>query len=433
MATVVRMPSVMAGATEAALQSWLIGVGDTVTEGQAIAEIETDKAVFEHEAEAAGTVAQLLVEPGVAVAVGAPIAVLADAGEKAEDAVTAAGLGAPAAAAAAPDAAAPDAAVPDAAVPDAAVPEAAAPEAAAPEAAAPEAAAPVAKPAGGRLFASPLVRRLAQERGLDLTTIRGTGPNGRIVRRDLDGLQAPPPPVLEARPATASAERPEPERVPLTRMRAAIARRLTESKATVPHFYVSGDCRMERLLALRSEINEVSPGRISVNDLIVKAVALALRDVPAANVTWGGESILRHRTVDVAVAVAVDDGLLTPVVQDADRLGIVALSEAIADLAERARSGRLRQQELEGGSFSVSNLGMYGVGAFSAILNPPQAGVLAVAAAKERPVVEDGALAVGTVMSVTLSADHRVIDGAVAAEWMAAFVRRIESPLSLLV
>jgi pyruvate dehydrogenase E2 component (dihydrolipoamide acetyltransferase) len=216
-------------------------------------------------------------------------------------------------------------------------------------------------------------------------------------------------------------------------MRRAIARRLTDSKSTVPHFYVSGDCRMERLLALRSEINEISPRRISVNDLVVKAVALALRDVPAANATWSGDSILRHRTVDVAVAVAVDDGLLTPVVQDADRLGVVALSEVIADLAERARSGRLRQQELEGGSFSVSNLGMYGVGAFSAILNPPQAGILAVAAAKQRPVVEDGALAVGTVMSVTLSADHRVIDGAVAAEWMAAFVRRIESPLSLLV
>jgi pyruvate dehydrogenase E2 component (dihydrolipoamide acetyltransferase) len=408
------MPSVMAGATEAALQSWLVGVGDTVAEGQAIAEIETEKAVFEHEAEAAGTVAQLLVEPGVAVAVGAPIAVLADAGEKAEDAVAAAGLAAPV-------------------VAEAAESVAAEPVAAESVAAEPVAAEPVAKPEGGRLFASPLVRRLAKERGLDLATIRGSGPSGRIVRRDLDGLQASPPPVPEAGPATASAGRPEPERVPLTRMRAAIARRLAESKATVPHFYVSGDCRMERLLALRSEINEISPRRISVNDLVVKAVALALRDVPAANATWSGDSILRHRTVDVAVAVAVDDGLLTPVVQDADRLGVVALSEVIADLAERARSGRLRQQELEGGSFSVSNLGMYGVGAFSAILNPPQAGILAVAAAKQRPVVEDGALAVGTVMSVTLSADHRVIDGAVAAEWMAAFVRRIESPLSLLV
>lgn len=426
MATVVRMPSVMAGATEAALQSWLVGVGDSVAEGQAIAEIETEKAVFEHESETAGTVAQLLVEPGVPVAVGAPIAVLADAGEKPEDAVAAAGLGAtePAASTAA-----------EAEEPGAAEePVATAPPAGdvAPAAAA-EAAAPVAKPEGRRLFASPLVRRLAAERGIDLATISGTGPGGRIVRRDLDVVPAAPAPAPEPPVSAATSGRPQPERIAPTRMRQAIARRLTESKSTVPHFYVSADCRMERLLALRREINEVAGRRVSVNDLVVKAVALALRDVPAANVTWDGDTILRHRTVDVAVAVAVEDGLLTPVVQDADSLGIVALSATVADLAERARTGRLRQQELEGGAFSVSNLGMYGVGAFSAILNPPQSGILAVAAAKEQPVVEDGALAVGTVMAVTLSADHRVIDGAVAAEWLAAFVRRIENPMSLLV
>lgn len=426
MATVVRMPSVMAGATEAALQSWLVGVGDSVAEGQAIAEIETEKAVFEHESETAGTVAQLLVEPGVPVAVGAPIAVLADAGEKPEDAVAAAGLGVtePAASTAA-----------EAEEPGAAEePVATAPPAGdvAPAAAA-EAAAPVAKPEGRRLFASPLVRRLAAERGIDLATISGTGPGGRIVRRDLDVVPAAPAPAPEPPVSAATSGRPQPERIAPTRMRQAIARRLTESKSTVPHFYVSADCRMERLLALRREINEVAGRRVSVNDLVVKAVALALRDVPAANVTWDGDTILRHRTVDVAVAVAVEDGLLTPVVQDADSLGIVALSATVADLAERARTGRLRQQELEGGAFSVSNLGMYGVGAFSAILNPPQSGILAVAAAKEQPVVEDGALAVGTVMAVTLSADHRVIDGAVAAEWLAAFVRRIENPMSLLV
>ena len=407
MASVVRMPSVMAGAAEAALQTWLVAEGDAVAEGQAIAEIETEKAVFEHEAEAAGTVARLLVEPGVSVAVGAPIAVLATAGETAEAAVAAAGL---------------DADVePAEASPD--VPA----ERGATSSGTGRASAQ--KPAGARLFASPLVRRLAKERGLDLTTIRGSGPGGRIVRRDLEGLPATPPPT----PQTPPDGRPEPERIALTGMRSAIARRLAESKSTVPHFYVEGECRMERLLALRDEINEVAPRRVSVNDLVVKAVALALREVPAANATWGGDSILRHRTVDVAVAVAVDDGLLTPVVRDVDGLGVVALSEAIADLAERARAGRLRQQELEGGAFSVSNLGMYGVGAFSAILNPPQSGILAVGAAKQRPVVEDGALAVGTVMKVTLSADHRVVDGAVAGEWMAAFVRRIESPLSLLV
>src|SRR5690606_33591959 len=332
MATVVRMPSVMAGATEAALQSWLVGVGDSVAEGQAIAEIETEKAVFEHESETAGTVAQLLVEPGVPVAVGAPIAVLADAGEKPEDAVAAVGLGAtePAASTAA-----------EAQEPGAAEePVATAPPAGdvAPAAAA-EAAAPVAKPEGRRLFASPLVRRLAAERGIDLATISGTGPGGRIVRRDLDVVPAAPAPAPapEAPVSAAPSGRPQPERIAPTRMRQAIARRLTESKSTVPHFYVSAACRRERLLAVRREINEVAGGRVSVNDLVVKAVALALRDVPAANVTWDGDTILRHRTVDVAVAVAVEDGLLTPVVQDADSLGIVALSATVADLAERAR------------------------------------------------------------------------------------------------
>ena len=432
MATVVRMPSVMAGAAEAVLQTWLVAEGDAVAEGQAIAEIETEKAVFEHEAEAAGTVARLLVEPGVSVAVGAPIAVLAGPEETAEDAVTAAGIDAEAEPAEPPVQASTER---PAEAPAERPAEAPAEPPAEGDVASPHrsASAPPPKPAGGRLFASPLVRRLANERGLDLTAIRGSGPGGRIVRRDLDGLT--PPPVPEARPDAAAGDRPEPEpeRIALTGMRSAIARRLSESKSTVPHFYVEAECRMERLLALREEINEVAPRRVSVNDLIVKAVALALRDVPAANATWGGDSILRHRTVDIAVAVAVDDGLLTPVVRDADRLGVVALSETIADLAERARAGRLRQQELEGGAFSVSNLGMFGVGAFSAILNPPQSGILAVGAAKQRPVVEDGALAVGTVMTVTLSADHRVVDGAVAGEWIAAFVRRIESPLSLLV
>ncbi len=215
-------------------------------------------------------------------------------------------------------------------------------------------------------------------------------------------------------------------------MRRAIARRLTESKTTVPHFYVIAHCRVDRLLQVRREVNEVAAHKVSINDFVLKAVAGALTEVPAANAIWGGDHIMRFGTVDVAVAVAVEGGLLTPVLRDVDSLTLLEISASVADLAERARSGRLQQHELEGGSFSVSNLGMYGVDEFSAILNPPQSGILAVAAAKQRPVVEDGVLTVGTVMTVTLSADHRVVDGAVAAEWMAAFVRRIENPVSAL-
>jgi pyruvate dehydrogenase E2 component (dihydrolipoamide acetyltransferase) len=216
-------------------------------------------------------------------------------------------------------------------------------------------------------------------------------------------------------------------------MRRAIARRLTESKSTVPHFYVTADCRVDRLLALRTEINAASPRKISVNDFVVKAVAGALVDVPAANAIWTDDATRRFKRVDLSVAVSTDGGLLTPVLRGVDGLTLTAISEQIADLAERARSGRLKQQELEGGSFAVSNLGMFGVDEFAAILNPPQSGILAVGATKQRAVVEDGRLVVGTVMTVTLSADHRVVDGAVAAEWMAAFVRRIENPLAILI
>jgi pyruvate dehydrogenase E2 component (dihydrolipoamide acetyltransferase) len=216
-------------------------------------------------------------------------------------------------------------------------------------------------------------------------------------------------------------------------MRRAIARRLTESKTTVPHFYVTAHVRVDRLLALRREINESAPRKVSVNDLVLKAVAGALVAVPAANAIWNGDSIRRFTGVDIAVAVAIDGGLVTPVVRGVDGLALTRLSAVVADLAERARAGRLQQQELEGGSFAVSNLGMYGVDEFSAILNPPQSGILAVSAAKPRPVVdEDGGLAVATVMTVTLSADHRVVDGAVAAEWMAALVRLLEHPLAML-
>jgi pyruvate dehydrogenase E2 component (dihydrolipoamide acetyltransferase) len=410
MASIVRMPAALAGVTEAAIQTWIAKPGQQLAVGDLLAEIETEKAVVEYAAEVAGTVGRLLVDEGDSIEVGAPIAVILAAGEG-EDAIG------PALAAAGADA-----------------PERFAPakpaEPAAPEPAAPVSAAPAST---ARLVASPIVRRLARERGIDLAALTGTGPGGRIVRRDLDDT-----PIAASTETTAPSSLPNPTTgavgtpEKLTGMRKAIARRLTESKTTVPHFYVTAHCRVDRLLALRTQVNEAAPRKVSVNDFVLKAVAGALVDVPAANAVWGGDHILRFTGVDIAVAVAVEGGLLTPVLRDVDRLSLLDVSARVAELAERARAGRLQQHELEGGSFSVSNLGMYGVDEFSAILNPPQSGILAVAAAKQQPVVDDGVLGVGTVMTVTLSADHRVIDGAVAAEWMAAFRRRIETPVSAL-
>jgi len=295
--------------------------------------------------------------------------------------------------------------------------------------------------AGRRLFATPLVRKLAQQRGIRLESVRGTGPGGRIVRRDLDRL---PEPAAVADPA--AAPRPGPDTppapqgpgshytdIPLTGMRRAIARRLTQSATTVPQFYVTADCRVDRLIELRRSVNETADRKVSLNDFVLKAVACALVEVPEANAIWNGDSIRRFDGVDIAVAVAVDGGLLTPVLRAVGTTALSALSAQVADVAERARDGRIQQHELEGGSFSVSNLGMYGVTEFSAILNPPQAGILAVGAATLRPAVVDGELATATVMTVKLSADHRVIDGATAAQWMSAFVRRIENPLTILI
>ncbi len=464
MAIVVRMPEIATGAAEAAIQSWLVEVGNPVRAGQALVEIETEKAVVDYEAERSGVLAGILLAAGEAAAVGVPIAVLAEEGESVDVALAA--VGGSSATDAVPaddqseetDAAAAAPRVP--AVPARGADEviAAAPEEAAsapsapatpPTAPAPHAA-PVAAPAGEeqRLFASPLVRRLAGERGIDLRDVPGSGPRGRIVRRDLDAYvlpaaagvdeAAPSASVPVAAPAGNPAESADPagaayEDVPHTGMRRAIARRLTESKATVPHFYLQADCRVDELLALRARINDGRSSRISVNDLVVKAVAGALRDVPEANAIWTDDATRRFTSADIAVAVSVPGGLSTPVVRGADRLSVSELAATVRDLAERARAGTLKQREIEGGSFSVSNLGMYGTTAFSAIINPPHAGILAVGAATKRPVVDDdGELAVATVMSVTLSADHRVLDGELAARWLAAFVARIENPLQIL-
>lgn len=454
MATVVRMPSVLANVTEGAIQSWLAAEGQTVAVGDPLAEIETEKAVVEYAAEVEGTVGRLLAEPGDNLAVGTPIAVILAAGEGDDQvgpALAAAGVtvGDDAGAAPVPPAAAPEP-VAESAPPASDSVAAAAPSAAPASSTSSPGPQVAGAPAGtsGRRFASPIVRRLARERGVDLGSVHGTGPEGRITRRDLDAAPAGAAPDGAAPRTASTGSSPSEEATGaaaapggaaftderLTGMRRAIARRLTESKTTVPHFYVTARLRVDRLLALRAEINESAPRRISVNDLVLKAVATALVEVPAANAIWNGDSIRRFTGVDVAVAVAVEGGLLTPVVRGVDAMPLGRLSATVAELAERARAGRLQQHELEGGSFSVSNLGMYGVDEFSAILNPPQSGILAVSAAKKQPVVgDDGGLAVATVMTVTLSADHRVVDGAVAAEWMAAFTRLIERPLGLLV
>jgi pyruvate dehydrogenase E2 component (dihydrolipoamide acetyltransferase) len=451
MATVVRMPQLAAGGEEAAIQAWLVQVGDSVSIGQAIVEIETEKAVVEYEAEAEGTLAGLLVAAGDAASVGSPIAVLAGPGESTDDALREAG----ASASAADDSVRAPAPSPGSPPPSAAVTPPPTPEPAAPTEssedglpAAPrpvvETPSPLAQSAPApdrRLFASPLVRRLAAERGIDLAAIAGSGPQGRIVRRDLDAWTRPHPPIAPGdaasvpSPATVStAADAAYVDVPHTGMRRAIARRLTESTSTVPDFQLVAHCRVDELLALRARINEQGDYKVSVNDLVVKAVARAMQDVPDANAVWTDDATRRFTGVDIAIAVSVPAGLVTPVVRGADRLSLTELTTTIRDLAERARDGRLKQHELEGGSFSVSNLGMYGTEAFSAIINPPHAGILAVGAATKRPVVDDdGALAVATVMTVTLSADHRVLDGALAAQWLAAFVRRIENPLSILI
>lgn len=404
MATVMRMPEVMANATEAVIQTWLVSVGQEIAVGDPIAEIETDKAVVEYAAEVEGILARVIAEAGTTIAVGAPIAVVAAPGENVDDID-----------------------------PDTRDPESGAPVI---EKIVGDATAVPVVANGHRIFATPLVRKIASERGIDLSTVTGSGPGGRIVRRDLDRLsdvQAETTTPPDADTADSAPQGTGFVDVPLTGMRKAIARRLTESKTSVPHFYVTADCRVDALFALRSSVNEAGSTKVSVNDFVLKAVAGALKEVPEANAVWNGDSLRQFETVDIAVAVAIDAGLLTPVVRGVDKLPISAVAAAVADLAARARAGKIMQRELEGGSFSVSNLGMYGVTEFSAILNPPHSGILAVGGAVQKPVVIDGELAVGTVMTVTLSADHRVIDGAVAARWMTAFVRRIENPLTSLI
>lgn len=471
MAVLIRMPEISAGTESAAIAGWMVSVGDVLSPGDALADIETDKATIEYAIEEGGTVAGFLAEIGDNVAVGTPIAVLASDGESAEDALAAAGgevaADTQAAAAAAPDAAPAMAegsedsgksgaaqAAPAAAAAPAAPAKSCATGAScqavqsAESTAGAEAPAPAEPGDHIRRFASPIARRIARERGLDIAQIAGTGPGGRIVRRDVESAEATASAPVEqpaapqaapaAQPAKAAApapaEREGVTRIPHTGMRRAIARRLTESKTTVPHYYLKADCRVDALLDLRKQVNAANPDtKISVNDFIMKAVAGALVEVPEANAIWTDDATERFDSVDIAVAVSVDEGLLTPVVRGVEKLSVGALSATIRELAGRAREGKLRQHELEGGSFSVSNLGMYGVEEFAAIINPPHSGILAIGTASPRPVVTETGIESATVVTVTLSADHRVMDGALAATWLAAFKKRIENPLQLLV
>jgi pyruvate dehydrogenase E2 component (dihydrolipoamide acetyltransferase) len=308
----------------------------------------------------------------------------------------------------------------------------------------------------GRILASPLARRMAQQAGLDLAAITGSGPQGRVVKADIEaalsadrGVPAITRPVVQPQPAPLAAPAAAPalskERVlalagnppyterPLTAMRRVIARRLTESKQTVPHFYLTVDCEIDELLKFRAELNGKSDAyRISVNDFVIRAAALALRQVPAANASWSDEAILLWDTVDIAVAVALEDGLITPIVKSADRKGLATIANETKDLAARARAGKLKLEEFQGGTFSISNLGMFGVRDFAAVINPPHGGILAVGAGEQRPIVKNGALAIATVMSCTLSCDHRAVDGAVGAQFLAAFKKLVEDPLTML-
>ena len=441
MATLIRMPEVAAGATEIVLSKWNVAVGASVKVGDILAEMETEKAVVDYAADSEGTVYKILVADGASVEVGSPILILLGAGEDGSAGDALLGGSAPAAPAV-----------------QAPVVEAAAPvvAAAAPVAPAAPVAAPVASPVvapvvapvtsqaaanNSRQFVSPIVRKIARERGVELAQVAGTGPQGRVVRRDLESFLASGAAATPTASASfsASSELAKQEysssyvTVPHTGMRRAIARRLTESKSTVPHFYVTADCKVDALLELRKSINESSPVKISVNDIVVKAVASALMDVPESNVVWNPEAMHKYESADIAVAVTTDGGLLTPVIRGVEKRSLSNLSMEIAELAGRARAGKLRQEELEGGSFAVSNLGMFGTKEFTAILNPPQSGILAVGAASPRTIVEDGQIVIANIMTVTLSADHRAVDGALAAQWLSAFVKRIENPLSMLV
>ena len=402
------MPAVAPSMTEGNIVRWAKKEGDAVKPGEVLFELETDKAVVEVEAHHSGVLGKILVPEGTnGVKVDTPVALIAVNGEDPRSLAAGTRPAVPPAPAAAP-AAAPVAAPLDAAV--------------------------TATTSGGRVFASPLARRIAKEMNLELARIRGSGPNGRVLKADVEaaaraGIAAAPAaaPAVPAAPAAAY------EDIPHSNTRRVIAQRLSEAKRSVPHFYLTIDCEVDALLSARRQANEFIAGvKLSVNDFVIKAVAMALRKVPAANAAWTDTAIRRFRDVDISVAVATPKGLVTPVVHGADQKSVGRISAEMKEMSARAQEGRLRPDEYQGGGFSISNLGMYGIREFSAIINPPQACILAVGAAEQRAVVRAGALAVATMMTCTLSVDHRAVDGALGAEFLAAFKKLIESPIALL-
>jgi pyruvate dehydrogenase E2 component (dihydrolipoamide acetyltransferase) len=425
MATNILMPALSPTMTEGTLSRWLKKEGENVRAGDLIAEIETDKATMEVEAVDEGVLGKILVQDGTeGVKVNEPIAILVDQGEAVPS-------GPPAAKPAAKPAAAPP------------KQEAKRPEVPKP-ASAPQPTTGNGQDEGGeRIFVSPLARRMATQAGIDLTELKGSGPNGRIVKADIEAAlqKGAPTPQPAATPAAARPATPvtAPHRlVPHSSIRKVIARRLTEAKSSIPHFYVSMDVEIDALIGLMNDLNAKSPKDgpsaylITINDLVIKAAAATLRRVPTVNAGWTDDAMVLFDDVDISVAVAIPDGLITPIVRRADQKGLSTISREMKDLAGRARAGKLKPEEFQGGGFSISNMGMFGVTEFAAIINPPQAAILAVAAGQKRPVVKHDSLAVATVMTCTLSVDHRVVDGALGAQWLRAFKQIVEDPLSLL-
>lgn len=436
MARLLRMPEVAANATEAILQDWTVEESTPFSARDSIATVETEKALVDIEADADGMVLKRLVPPGSAVDVGAPIAVLGDPDEQVGDLealLTELGVGSA-------DVAGPVAETAARVDPEGGTRNTSA--RALPEPAPAEQVTTTNDEHAARIFASPLARRLAREAGLATETIRGTGPRGRILRRDVEAALVERMSARSDEPLRAPLEQPSTQpvvaaaggftEIPHSRMRRAIATRLTESKQSTPHFYVRATIDVRRLLELRAELNDGADVKVSLNDLVVKAVGRAHALVPEMNVTWSPDAIRQYSAADVSVAVATERGLLTPVVRGVDSMTVTEVSHAIRELAERARNGRLRQEELEGGTISVTNLGMFGTEEFAAIINPPQAAILAIGAVREEPVARQGKLLVRPVMRVTLSVDHRPVDGVVAARWMEAFVGLLERPLRIL-
>jgi pyruvate dehydrogenase E2 component (dihydrolipoamide acetyltransferase) len=438
MPTNILMPALSPTMEKGNLAKWLKKEGDKVKAGDVLAEIETDKATMEYEAVDEGTLVKIVVPEGTQdVAVNAIIAVLAGDGED----VKAAGAGAAKSTSVAK-------------TPEAPKPQAASPKAAAPAPQPPVS--PVAASGSNRTFSSPLARRIAKEAGVDLSRVSGSGPHGRVIARDIDaaksgkGLRAP-----DAAPAAGAAIAPSMsdasiralyedgsyELIPHDGMRRTIAQRLTASVQTVPHFYVTVDCNIGKLIAAREEINSSAPKdkdgkpayKLSVNDFVIKALALALQRVPDANVSWTEAGMLKHKHSDIGVAVALPGGLITPIVRNAESKSLSVISNEMRDLAARARGRKLKPQEYQGGTSSVSNLGMYGIKDFTAVINPPQSTILAVGAGEERAVVINGKLEAATIMSVTLSCDHRSVDGALGAELVSAFKKLIENPVMMVV